>query len=63
MIDAPDNLVRIPTLKHWLITGRYQTPNPEFDWLSPREYLRGNGWEVRVRVGKRALIDFGVLQP
>lgn len=63
MIDAPENLVRIPTLKHWLITGWYQIPNPEFDWLSPREYLRGKSWEERVRVGEDALIEFGVLKP
>jgi hypothetical protein len=59
MIDAPENLVRIPTL----ITGWYQIPNPEFDWLSPREYLRGKSWEERVRLGKDALIEFGVLKP
>ncbi|MFZ0609903.1 MAG: hypothetical protein WAM75_19730 [Xanthobacteraceae bacterium] len=63
MIDAPDNLVRIPTLKHWLITGWYQVPNPDFNWLSPREYLQGKSWDERVRVGKRALVGFGVLQP
>jgi hypothetical protein len=63
MIDAPANIVRIPTLKHWLITGWYQIPNPDFDWRSPREYLRGKSWEERVRVGKDALIEFGVLQP
>ncbi|HEY1983327.1 MAG TPA: hypothetical protein VGH13_24865 [Xanthobacteraceae bacterium] len=63
VIDAPENIVRIPTLKHWLITGWYQIPNPDFDWLSPREYLRGKSWEERARVGKLALIEFGVLQP
>jgi len=63
MIDAPDNLVRIPTLKHWLITGWYQMPNPDFDWLSPRQYLRGKSWKERVRIGKDALIRFGILQP
>jgi hypothetical protein len=63
MIDAPENVVRIPTLKHWLITGWYQTPNPDFGWLSPRQYLQGKDWEERVRVGKQALIQFGVLKP
>ena len=63
MIDAPANIVRIPALKHWLITGWYQVPNPEFDWFSPREYLRGKSWKERVRVGKDALIQFGVLKP
>jgi hypothetical protein len=63
MIDSPTNIVRIPTLKHWLVTGWYQIPNQDFDGLSPREYLRGKTWKERVRVGKRALIEFGVLQP
>lgn len=63
IIDAPDNLVRIPTLKHWLITGWYQIPNPNFGWLSPREYLQGKSWDERVRVGRDALIEFGVLKP
>lgn len=63
MIDAPENVVRIPTLSHWLITGWYQTPNSDFGNVSPREYLRGKSWEERVRVGKQALIRFGVLSP
>jgi hypothetical protein len=40
-IDAPDNLVRIPTYKHWEVTAWYQTRSFKFDDLSPREYLRG----------------------
>lgn len=63
MIDAPDNLVRIPTLKHWLISAWYSTQNDEFDGLSPRDYLRGKSWDERMRVGEYALILFGVLQP
>ena len=63
MINDPDNLVRIPTLKHWLINGWYSTNNPEFGGLSPRDYLRGKSWNERVRVGKDALTQFGVLVP
>jgi len=37
-IDAPDNLVRIPTLKHWEITAWYMTPNADYNDLSPREF-------------------------
>lgn len=62
-IESPDNLVRIPTLKHWQITTWYQTKNPEFGNQSPRDYLRGKSWDDRVRVGKYALIKFGVLKP
>jgi len=63
MIDGPDNLIRIPTLKHWQINGWYGTPNDEFSGLSPRNYLRGKSWGERMRVGEEALILFGVLQP
>ena len=63
MIDAHENLVRIPALKHWEITGWYATPNDRYLGLSPREYLRGRDWEERVRVGREALIRFEVLKP
>lgn len=62
-INGRDNLVRIPTLKHWQINGWYGRPNDQFGGLSPREYLRGKSWDERMRVGKDALILFGVLQP
>jgi hypothetical protein len=63
MYDAPDNLVRIPTLTHWLITGWYMTKNKDFGDISPRDYLRGKSWDERVLVGKYALVLFGVLEP
>ena len=63
MIDAPDNLVRIPTFKHWELNAWYQTPNADYDLLSPREYLRGKDWAERTRVGLDALIDLGILEP
>jgi hypothetical protein len=63
MINSPDNLVRIPTLKHWEITGWYAKKNPEFGDLSPRDYLRDKDWSERVRVGHRALIETEVLKP
>lgn len=62
-IEAPENLVRISTLKHWQISNWYSTPNDEFNGLSPREYLRGKDWATKVSVGRKALIDFGVLKP
>lgn len=63
MIDDPDNLVRIPTLKHQDISAWYQTKNDDFGGLAPREYLRGKSWDVRRRVGLDALIQHGVLEP
>ena len=63
MIDGPDNLVRIPTLKHWQINGWYSTPNKDFGGLPPRDYLRGKSWDERERVGEMALVLYGVLAP
>ena len=63
LIDGPENLVRVPTLKHWEITGWYMTGNEDYGGLSPRAYLRGKNWEERRRVGLRALIRHGVLTP
>jgi hypothetical protein len=63
LIDAPENLVRIPTLKHWEITGWYITENEDYGGLSPRAYLRGKSWEERRRVGIEALIKHKVLEP
>ena len=61
LIDSPDNLVLIPTLKHWQITAWYQTKNPNYRDMSPRDYLRGKRWDERRRVGIDALVRFGVL--
>jgi hypothetical protein len=63
MIDSSDNLVRIPTFKHWQITGWFQTQNKDFGGLSPRDYLRGRSWKERRRVGLDALVRFGILRP
>ncbi|MEA2991925.1 MAG: hypothetical protein QOD40_845 [Alphaproteobacteria bacterium] len=63
MIDAPDNLARIPRMKHWEINAWYQTANREYDDVSPREYLSGKDWDERRRVGLSALRRFGVLKP
>jgi hypothetical protein len=63
MIDAPENIVRIPTWKHHEINGWYGRRNPEFEDQSPREYLRDKDWNERTRVGLQALIDHGVLKP
>ena len=63
MINGPDNLVRIPTLKHWQITGWYMTRNDKYGGLSPREYLRGKSWSERTKVGLDALIRVKVLKP
>lgn len=63
LIESSDNLVRIPTLKHWEITGWAARKNDQFGGLSPREYLRGKDWEERMRVGRQGLVEHGVLEP
>jgi hypothetical protein len=61
-VDSRDNLVLIPRMKHWDINSWYQTPNVEYDWQTPREYLSGRNWDVRRAVGLDALKDAGVLK-
>jgi hypothetical protein len=62
LIDAPENLVRIPRMKHHEINGWYQRANRDFDGLTPREYLSGRNWDVRRAVGLEALRRHGVLK-
>ncbi len=63
LIDAPENLVLIPKMKHWEINAWYQTENPDFGGQTPREYLSGKSWDERRAVGLEALKKFGVLKP
>lgn len=61
-IDAPDNLVLIPTMKHWEVTGWFMTRQDDFGGLSPREYLIGKDWETRREVGLKGLRGRGLLK-
>lgn len=63
IVDSPENLVLVPALTHWLISAWFATKNSEFGYQSPRDYLRGKTWQERMRVGKDALVQFGVLVP
>jgi hypothetical protein len=63
MIDAPENKVSIPKMKHWEITGWYAKKNEDFGNLSPRDFLRGKSWDERLQVGLDALIKHGVRKP
>lgn len=62
-IESWENKVAVPTYRHWEITAWFQTKNIEFGDLSPREYLRGQPWNIRRAVGLRALKLHGVLKP
>jgi hypothetical protein len=67
--DFPDewkhntlNMVKIPRAKHWAITQFYSTPNEEYGWLTPREWLRGQSFEVHRDFGIAQLCRFGALK-
>jgi hypothetical protein len=62
-IDAPNNLALVPKLKHWEINAWFGTPNANYDWQSPRDYLKGKDWDERMQVGLDAMIKVGVLKP
>jgi hypothetical protein len=62
-INGPDNLVRVPRVKHQEINGWYQEKNRDFGGLSPRGYLDGRNWDVQRAVGLEALRRAGVLKP
>ncbi len=62
-IDDPSNLVSIPRLRHYQITGWYGTRTDRFGGLSPREYLSDKGPDERRRIGLEALVRFEVLKP
>lgn len=62
-INAPENLVRVPRLKHWEITSWYARKSDEFGGLSPRDYLRDKDWDFRFWFGYQVLIRHGVLAP
>jgi hypothetical protein len=61
-IENPENLVRIPRLRHYQITGWYMQESEKFDGLSPRAYLQDKDWAERYRVGLEALKEFKVLK-
>lgn len=62
LINGSDNLVRIPTLKHWQLNSWYETENQDFSDMTPRQYLKGKSWDERRRVGLNGLRAVGVLQ-
>jgi len=61
-IAAPENLARIPTVKHWELNRWYETPDFDFNEMTPRQYLKGKSWDERYRVGLSGLRAIGVLQ-
>jgi hypothetical protein len=62
LIKNPDNLVRIPAVKHWQLNEWYETNNIRFSKLTPRQYLKDKSWAERRRVGLDGLRAVGVLQ-
>lgn len=63
LVDHPDNLIRISTLRHWNTTAWYQTPKERFGDMTPRAYLENQPWDVRYETGLEALRELGILAP
>jgi hypothetical protein len=66
-INDPENLVSIPTLRHWRLNSWYQTKNPDFrnahgNEITPRDYLIGKDDAERRRVGPIGLQAVEVLK-
>ena len=61
-MNGADNLVRIPTLKHWELNGWYARSSRYYGGVSPRAYLSGKSWDERRRVGIEGLRAIGVLK-
>ena len=61
-MNGPDNLARIPTLKHWELNSWYAMTSKYFGGVSPRNFLRGKSWDERRRVGIEGLRAVGVLK-
>lgn len=62
LIDSPENLVRLPTMKHLDINAWYSRPSDKFGGLSPRDYLRGRSWDEQLIIGMEVLQKHGVLK-
>jgi hypothetical protein len=63
VINRADNLVLVPRYKHWEINSWFETPNNDYDELTPRQYLQGKSWDEKRYIGIKALRDVGVLKP
>jgi hypothetical protein len=63
IINRADNLVLVPRYKHWEINSWFETPNNDYDELTPRQYLQGKSWDEKRYIGIKALRDVGVLKP
>jgi hypothetical protein len=67
-IESPENIVRIPKLKHWEINRWLDTKAKQYtdasgNELTPRQYIRGKAWEERYAFGLQVMRKFGVLKP
>jgi hypothetical protein len=63
LINAPENLVRIPRWKHWQLNSWYEKPNDDYGGMTPRAYARGKSWKIRDLIGLKGLVSIGVLKP
>jgi len=67
LIDSDENLVSIPTLRHWELNSWYQRKSTNFidvqgNPTTPRDYLNGKGYDERRRVGLMGMRAVGILK-
>jgi hypothetical protein len=63
VLQSGDNLVSIPTLRHWELNSWYNKENPDYGGRTPLDYLRDKDYAERRRVGLQGLREIGVLKP
>ncbi len=61
-LETRENLVHIPKWRHVEISSWYSRPTKEYGGQSPRESLRGRGWDEQYQIGIDKLREFGVLK-
>ncbi len=60
---GPQNVVRIPRWRHWMLNSWYETENEDYGGMAPREFLEGNGVpRDHIDVGLDGLRYVGVLR-
>ena len=62
ILQSRENLVSIPTFRHWELNRWFQKSNQKYNNTSPRDYLRDKDYNERRAVGLHGLRDVGVLK-
>ena len=63
IVNGRPNLMLVPEIRHWDVTGWYMSKNADYGGLSPRDHLVGKDWATRTKIGNKALRLHGILKP